>query len=277
MPPVAPAERLHTLSVGEQGPRVAFLHGLFGQGRNWMQVARAVAGPDGTDARCLLVDLPNHGRSPWTEAFDYRDLADRVAVELRAVGGDDRWNLVGHSLGGKVAMTLALRHPDLLDRLAVVDIAPVGYGDLSRFAGYIEGMRTMPLDRITDRAAAEEWFAHVDPDPGVRAFLLQNLRRDGAGWTWQPNLELVAADAARGRGSAIAGFPEAGDATFDGPVLWLAGGESGYVRDDDEPPMRALFPRVRLVRVRGVGHWVHSQAPDVTVQALEMWLAKPVG
>jgi len=271
-----PVADLHTLTVGESGPRVAFLHGLFGQGRNWMQIAKALAGPAGTGARALLVDLPNHGRSPWTQTFDYREIADRVADQLRAVGGADRWNLVGHSLGGKVAMTLALRHPDLLERLCVVDIAPVGYGDLSRFAGYIEGMRAMPLDEIGDRAAAEAWFEHVDEDPGVRAFLLQNLRRDSAGWAWQPNLELVASDAAAGRESAIAGFPDAGGATFDGPVLWLAGSESGYVREENEPGMRALFPRVRLVRVRGAGHWVHSQAPEVTVEALRMWLAKPL-
>lgn len=276
--PAAPetSSPLHTLSVGTSGPRVAFLHGLFGQGRNWMQVAKALAGPDGTGARCLLVDLPNHGRSPWTDHFSYEEYADTVAAHLRTVGGDERWNLVGHSLGGKVAMTLALRHPDLLDRLCVVDISPESYGDLSRFEGYIDAMRAMPLDSLPDRAAAEAWFTPVDPDPAVRAFLLQNLRREAGGWTWQPNLDLVHADAQLKGDSRIGGFPEVGDAVFTGPVLWLAGAESGYVQERNVPRMRALFPRVRLVTVKGVGHWVHSAAPAVTVEALRGWLAKAV-
>lgn len=267
---------LHTLDVGTAGPRVAFLHGLFGQGRNWLQIAKGLAGPEGTAARCLLLDLPNHGRSPWTETFAYTEYADLVAAELRSVGGEERWNLVGHSLGGKVAMTLALRHPDLLDRLAVVDIAPQSYGDLSRFAGYIAGMRAMPVAQIGSRADAEAWFEHVDPDPGVRAFLLQNLRREGSAWTWQPNLDLVHRDAERGEDSAIAGFPDLTPAHFDGPVLWLAGAESDYVRAEHEPRMRELFPRHRLVTVKGAGHWVHSAAPAVTIEALTWWLAKPV-
>jgi pimeloyl-ACP methyl ester carboxylesterase len=269
------AARLHTLAVGERGPRVAFLHGLFGQGRNWMQVAKSLAATD-EGVRALLVDLPDHGRSPWTEEFSYERYADLVAAELEAVGGDDPWTVVGHSLGGKVAMVLALAHPGLVERLVVVDIAPKGYGDLSRFEGYIRGMQQLPLDEIDDRRDAEERFAEVEPDPGVRSFLLQNLRRDGDGWRWQANLGLFAADADAGSGSAIADFPDPGGTDpFPGPVLWLVGGESGYVRDADDEAMRALFPRTRQVTVKGADHWVHSQAPEVTTEALRRFLARP--
>ena len=270
--------RLHTLSLGASGPRIAFLHGLFGQGRNWTQVAKALVGPGGDGARALLVDLPDHGRSPWTEEFSFEGYADLVAAQLRATGRGERWTVVGHSLGGKVAMVLALAHPELVERLAVVDIAPRDYGDLSRFEGYIRGMQELPLSQLRDRADAEERFAAVEPVPGVRAFLLQNLRRDGDRWHWQSNVGLFAADAARGHASAIADFPAAvaERAPFEGPVLWLAGGESGYVREEDAEPMRRLFPSVRLVTVKGVGHWVHSQAPDVTVASLRALLDKPV-
>lgn len=269
--------RLHTTSLGSSGPRIAFLHGLFGQGRNWTQIAKALVGPDGTDARALLVDLPDHGRSPWSEEFSFETYADQVAAALRTAGGDDRWTVVGHSLGGKVAMVLALAHPDLVERLAVVDIAPKDYGDLSRFDGYISAMRALPLLELGDRADAERLFADVDPDPGVRAFLLQNLRREGDHWRWQSNVALFAADAARGHHSVIADFPAAAAAhpAYDGPVLWLAGGDSGYIEDHDLEPMRRLFPSARLVTVKGVGHWVHSQAPEVTVEALRGLLAKP--
>ena len=121
-----------------------------------------------------------------------------------------RWVLVGHSLGGKVAMVTTLTHPDLVRSLVVVDIAPKDYGDLDRFVGYIDAMRSLPLDELTGRADAEERFAAAESDPGVRGFLLQNLRRSGDRWSWQANLELFAADAARGRESRIADFPATG-------------------------------------------------------------------
>lgn len=259
---------LHTLAVGSAGPRIAFLHGLFGQGRNWNQIAKALAGPDGTDARCLLVDLPDHGRSPWSQTFSFESYADAVADTLTAAGGDDTWALVGHSLGGKVAMVLTLRHPGLVDRLVVVDIAPKGYGSLERFEGYIAEMRVLPLPELTSRADAEARFD--EPDPGVKAFLLQNLRRDGTAWRWQSNLELVAGDAALGTGSQIAGWPATVDdlPPYEGPVLWVAGGESRYVKREDSDRMHRYFPRTRLFTIKGAGHWVHTDAPDIVVAAL---------
>lgn len=258
---------LHTLSVGTSGPRVAFLHGLFGQGRNWSTIAKALAGPDGDRARCTLVDLPDHGRSPWSEALSFESYAASVAGTLRAVDPGP-WVVVGHSLGGKTAMVTALREPELVSRLVVVDIAPKSYGSLERFGGYIREMQALPLAELTDRADAEARFA--EPNPGVKSFLLQNLRREGSGWRWQANVELFAADAARGSGSVFADFPIVpGDVEpYAGPVLWVAGGESGYIRPEDAEGMRALFPRVRLVTVKGASHWVHTDAPQVMVEAL---------
>lgn len=262
------SESLSTLAVGTAGARVAFLHGLFGQGRNWTQIAKAIAGPDGAAAQCLLVDLPDHGRSPWTQEFSYETYAQRVAATLAATAPGEPWVLVGHSLGGKVAMVTALTNPELVRSLVVVDIAPKDYGDLDRFVHYIEAMRSLPLAELTGRADAEERFAQVEPDAGVRGFLLQNLRRRGDTWGWQANLELIAADAALGQGSRIADFPELGAPPYDGPVVWLVGGDSGYVRDEDTEQMRALFPRARPVVVKGAGHWVHSEAPEVVIETL---------
>ena len=259
---------LHTMPMGTAGPRVAFLHGLFGQGRNWTQIAKAVSGPDGTGARCLLVDLPDHGRSPWSTEFSYEAYAGAVAAALEAAAPGEPWVLVGHSLGGKVAMVTTLAHPAVVRSLVVVDIAPKDYGDLDRFVHYIDAMRALPLEELTGRADAEQRFAQVEPDAAVRGFLLQNLRRNGSRWAWQANLELFAADAARGTDSRIADFPATGAPAWDGPVVWLVGSESGYVRDEDVTAMRALFPRARLVTVNGAGHWVHSQAPEVVAETL---------
>jgi pimeloyl-ACP methyl ester carboxylesterase len=266
---------LSTLSVGTAGPRIAFLHGLFGQGRNWNQIAKSVSGPEGADARCLLVDLPDHGRSPWSPEFSLDAYADAVAATLRDAGEGERWAVVGHSLGGKVAMVLALRHPELVDRLVVVDIAPKGYGSLERFEGYIREMQSLPLGELESRGDAEARF--TEPDPGVKAFLLQNLRREGQGWRWQVNLDLIARDAALGVDSHIADWPDAVDElpAYDGPVLWIAGGDSRYVTREDGDRMRRHFPRTRLFTIKGAGHWVHTDAPEIIVTALRRFLHSP--
>ena len=273
-----PDVALHATAVGTSGPRVAVLHGLFGQGRNWTQIAKAVSGPDGTGARCLLVDLPDHGRSPWTQEFSYEAYAERVAATHETAAPGQLWVLVGHSLGGKVAMVTTLVRRDLVRSLVVVDIAPKDYGDLDRFVGYMDAMAALPLAELTSRADAEQRFAAAEPDPTVRGFLLQNLRRHGQEWSWQANLALLARDAARGSESRIADFPATGEPPWDGPVVWLVGGDSGYVRAEDGEAMRALFPRTRLVTVKGVGHWVHSQAPEVVTETLRRVLrALPPG
>jgi pimeloyl-ACP methyl ester carboxylesterase len=259
---------LSTTAYGEQGSRVVFLHGLFGQGRNWTQVAKALA----VGHRVVLVDLPDHGRSAWTKQFDLVEVADTVAALLEA---EDPVALVGHSLGGKVAMVLALRHPELVERLCVVDISPVDYAGLSEFARYIEAMKGLDLGTLTRRSDAEEALAVQVPDTAVRAFLLQNLRREtgadpSAGWRWQHNLDGLGRDL-----PVIKGWPEdalTGTPPYEGKVLWLAGETSRYVTEEYEPAMERWFPRHRRVTVKNAGHWVHSEQPEVFLEVLRRFL-----
>src|SRR3954451_13080280 len=159
---------LHTTSLGERGPLVAFCHGLFGQGKNWTTIAKAVA----EDHRVLLVDMPHHGRSAWNDTFDYLDVADDVAELFTE---DDPVALVGHSMGGKAAMVLALRHPALVERLCVVDVSPVAYRTQSEFSGYIEALLAVDLSRLERRGEADAALQDAVPDPTIRSFLLQNL------------------------------------------------------------------------------------------------------
>jgi pimeloyl-ACP methyl ester carboxylesterase len=260
---------LHTIELGERGSRLVFCHGLFGQGKNWSQVAKAFA----DDHRVTLVDLPNHGRSPWTERFDYVEMADSVA---RLLSDDDPVALVGHSMGGKAAMILALRHPSLVERLVVADVAPVAYRHASEFVQYVEAMRSIDVNKLTRRSEADEAMADAVPDPTIRGFLLQNLRRDTSGdeesWRWQVNLDLIGSHL-----DDLGGWPAVrleGVAPYQGPVLWLGGESSGYVREENVPTMDALFPRNRRVTIKNAGHWLHSEQPEVFVEVLRRFLAR---
>ena len=259
---------LHTTELGGSadsggGPRVVFCHGLFGQGRNFTGIAKALA----SRHRVTLVDMPDHGQSPWSDHFDYLAAADQVAELL---SDDDPVALVGHSMGGKISMLVALRHPELVERLVVVDVAPVPYDHATEFEGYIAAMRAIDLDTLGRRAEAEDALREAVPNPTVRGFLLQSLRRDGDDWRWHLNLELLGRDL-----DAITDWPEAalaGTAPYDGPVLWVGGADSGYVRHDYVEAMDRWFPRNRRVTVKGAGHWVHSEQPEVFVEVLRRFV-----
>jgi pimeloyl-ACP methyl ester carboxylesterase len=253
----------HARALGDHGSRVVFLHGLFGQGRNWTQVGKALA----ERHRVLLVDLPHHGRSGWEDGFEYLRVADQVAELLDA---HDPAALVGHSLGGKVAMVLALRHPGLVERLCVVDVSPVAYDHLSEFEKYVAAMRGLDLASVAQRGDADAALAPAVPDETVRAFLLQNLRRDGDGWRWQANLEVLGAAL-----PTIGGWPEselAGLAPYPGPVLWVAGARSGYVKPEYADAMDRWFPANRKVTLKDAGHWVHSEQPQVFLEVLRRFV-----
>lgn len=251
---------LYRRVVGE-GPAVAMCHGLFGQGRNWNQIAKAIAADPGR--KCILLDMPNHGRSPWTEKFDYLQAADQVAEDL---ADDGPLSLVGHSMGGKIAMLVALRHPELVERLVVVDISPVDYAGLSQFEGFVAGMRGLDLAGLEDRRAADEALQTAVPDAVVRGFLLQNLRQTEGRWGWQMNLDALGSGL-----DALGGWPEI-EGIYDGPVLWIGGQNSPYITPVYAETMREMFPRVRQATVKNAGHWVHSEQPEIFSALLRNFL-----
>jgi pimeloyl-ACP methyl ester carboxylesterase len=188
-------------------------------------------------------------------------------------------------MGGKVSMQLALRHPELLRALVVVDIAPVVYPlsggrtddpdeEASPFAAFIAAMRAMDLDRLGTRADADAALRAAVPSRMVRSFLLQSLVREGVGadggWRWRLNLELLERDLGE-----LRGFPEPPPgARYDGPVLWVAGANSHYVLPEDRARMEELFPNTRLLRVKNAGHWVHSEQPEVFLETVTRFLER---
>ena len=263
------SDPLHTTLIGasqarEGGQRLVFLHGLFGQGKNFSTAAKALV----PAAQSLLVDLPNHGRSAWTETVSYEQMADAVAETLReSFAADGPVHVVGHSMGGKVAMVLALRHPDLVDRLVVVDISPSvsdGAGEFEHLLGSLAGV---DLDAVRRRSDADEALRGPIPNDTTRAFLLQNLMSTDDGYRWRANLALLRSSLA-----SIGDFPDV-DSAFDHPVLWMSGERSDYVLPEHEEKMRRLFPATRLVTIKGAGHWVHSEQPQAFTSALRVFLA----
>jgi esterase len=267
--PAAPVgATLHATSFGTGGRRVVLLHGLFGQGKNWTTLAKDLS----ADARVTLLDLPDHGRSPWSATLSYPAMAEAVARTLARDGAGEACAVVGHSMGGKVAMALALLRPELVQRLCVVDVSPVPTESMSSFTTYVRGMRALDLAHLPDRATAEAGLVPYVPDPVIRSFLLQNLRRDGDGWRWQMNLELLGDQL-----DVVTGWPDLTAAPYNaspypGPVLWVAGSESSYVLPEHAPAMRLLFPRVRSLTIKGAGHWVHADQPQVFAAVLRRFL-----
>jgi esterase len=245
------------------GPPVVILHGLLGSSRNWQAIGKEL----GRRYRVILPDLRNHGASPRSPAMTYPAMAADLVALLDRLGLAEA-AVVGHSMGGKAAITLALTRPERVSRLVVVDIAPVDYGGRG-FLDYIRALQALDLALLRRRAEADAALAPAVPDPAVRAFLLQNLGFEGDRPRWQPDLESLSRSMA-----TITGFPAwLAGRRFAGPTLLIRGELSSYVTADGVAACRAHCPGARLMTVRGAGHWVHADAPAIVVGALERFLA----
>ena len=257
--------RLEAVGYGE-GPPLAILHGLFGSGRNWAGVAQRL----GAHHRVLALDLRNHGASPWADTMDYAEMAEDVRRALHA-SGHRRFALLGHSMGGKVAMVLALAHGAEVERLVVVDIAPVAYQP--RHLAYVRAMCALHLGAITRRAEADARLAPAVGDAAERAFLLQNLVLDGGEARWR--LNLAAIERAM---PGLVGFPALPPgAAYAGAALFAAGGRSDYLRPEHEPEIRRLFPNARIARIADAGHWLHAEEPQAFLDIVEPFLVGAAG
>jgi len=238
---------LNTIVQGEETaqPPIVIAHGLFGSARNWGVIAKRLS----ASRRVLTVDMRNHGDSPWQASHGYPDLAADLAEVIAAHGGQA--DVLGHSMGGKAAMALALTHPRAVRRLIVADIAPVAYGHTQQHL--VDAMRAIDLSAVETRGDADRQLSlHVE-EAGVRAFLLQSL--DVKGRRWRLNLDVLERDM-----GLILGWPDLGG-TFEGPALFLAGAESDYVKREDRPTIKALFPKAKFAKIPGAGHWLHADRP----------------
>jgi esterase len=251
---------LHTVEAGEGSP-VALLHGLFGAAQNLRDLQRRLAGRH----RVLALDLRNHGASPHAAAMDYTTMAADV-IETLASHDALPTALLGHSMGGKVAMRAALAEPAQVARLIVADIAPVDYPP--HFRTYAAAMRSVPLEQAGSRAAVDAALTPAVPDRQVRGFLLQNLRTSG-GLTWRCGLDEIIAGLPE-----IEGWESPPGAGYDGLVWFIAGERSDYIPPEHRPIIRELFPAARFVTVKGAGHWLHSDQAEAFAGIVEAALGR---
>lgn len=252
---------LHHHDQGGGSP-VVILHGLFGSSRNWSPIAARLA----QSCRVISVDLRNHGASGHAPTMSFTELAGDVIALLDKLKISET-AVIGHSLGGKTAMTLALLHGDRVSRLAVVDIAPVVYQN--NLLHLVEALEGVPIDSITTRRQADEALARMIPASALRRFLMQNLVLENGRYRWRINLPAI-----RSNIRIISGFPEElTGRKFTGPALFLRGAESNYIRPEHHDVIRYYFPRASIQEIGNAGHWVHANQPEVVIRRLLDFLA----
>ena len=248
--------------LGEGRETILILHGLLGSGRNWTSIAKRLAG----QFKVVTLDLRNHGGSPWADAMSYPLMAAdvRAYIENAALGPV---TVIGHSMGGKTAMRLGLDAPSLVERLVVVDIAPVDYDHST--GEYVEALRALDLEGLTSRNEVDERLAVDVPEMAIRAFLLQNLAREEGGFSWRANLDALARAM-----PDLMSFPRRDHDHYRGPALFLSGANSNYVTSAHKPAINELFGQADLRAIADAGHWVHAEQPTAFLAHLEDFLGR---
>ncbi len=250
----------HPPAEAETAPPLLVAHGVFGSARNLQSVARRLA----TRRRVVAVDMRNHGSSPWDDRMDYPAMAEDLAAAIdRHCGG--RAAVMGHSMGGKAAMALALTAPERVAALVVLDIAPVAYGH--DHDENIAAMRAVDLAAVRRRSDADAALVPRVAEPAIRAFLAQNLVIEPGGARWRLNLDALEAGM-----QGLTGWPADLRGPYGGPALFFHGTASPYLLPEHEAAVRALFPAAEITGLEGAGHWIHAERPDEVVATVGRWL-----
>ncbi|MEO0624536.1 MAG: alpha/beta fold hydrolase [Pseudomonadota bacterium] len=260
--PVTLTHIAHAPPGPERAPPLLIAHGLFGSARNFNSLGRRLA----VDRRVVMVDMRNHGDAPWDDRMDYAAMAEDLGDAVRRLCGG-RAVVLGHSMGGKATMALALTDPATVEAALIADIAPISYANVH--GGYLTAMSQMDIANIARRADADPLLADAVPEAGLRGFLLQNLRIEGGAARWR--LNLAALEAAM---PALTGWPEDWRTPYDGPTLFLHGTASDYVPPSAHGAIKALFSNAEIQGLDGAGHWLHAEQPEAFHAAVSAWLAR---
>lgn len=242
-----------------QGTPIVILHGLFGCSDNWFTIARKLE----EEYRVILPDLRNHGQSPHSEEWDYTAMSDDLYDLFNELQLDSA-NLMGHSMGGKVAIEFAARYPEKINKIVVVDIAPKYYP--VHHMEILNGLRSIDLNTLQSRNEADKKLAETIQEPGIRQFLLKNLARNDDKFYWKINLDVIEKkieNVGEGMDDAI---------EIDLPALFIRGEKSDYILNEDYDLIRDIFPKAKIATIKNSGHWVHAEKPAELLDMLTYFL-----
>lgn len=244
-------------------PVVLFLHGLLGCSDHWVGVARRL---EQQGFRVIIPDQRNHGLSPHSERLSYHIMADDVATLMKSLDVESCY-VVGHSMGGKTAMTLALRYPQMVSRLMVIDIAPRAYSGHEKFLRYINGMLSIDLEMLSSRKDIEDKMRLIEPRESTLQFLMKNVGKKEKHFFWKPYLQGIVNNF-----DALSDSLE-GMGVYDKMTVFLKGAKSKYIADGDDVLIRELFPNADICFIENAYHWVHVDAPDLFYEHLNKFLS----
>lgn len=252
--------KLNYRTLGAGNPLIV-MHGVFGSSDNWQSVGKVLA----EGYKVFLVDLRNHGNSPHSDEFTYEAMAKDV-IELMDDEGLDKAHILGHSMGGKVAMHLATQFSERVNKLIVVDIAPKYYPP--HHQQIFEGFHAVDLKSLETRKDADEQMGKVISNFGVRQFILKNLNRTKEGnFEWKLNLSAIE-KAIENVGKSIDE-----EVSFDGACLFIGGSKSDYITPEDHDLIRSHFKSATIVSIKGAGHWVHAEKPEELIKSVSQFLS----
>lgn len=245
--------------IGEGAP-IIILHGVFGSSDNWLSIGKVL----GEHNTVYLPDLRNHGDSFHDDVFTYEAMVNDLVEMIEKEKIQDPI-IIGHSMGGKVAMKFAVNHPDLFDKLVVVDIAPRAYRP--HHQQILEGLKAIDLSQINSRKEADDTLAKYVPEMGVRQFLLKNLSRDeDKNFVWKLNLPVIDKNIE----NVGEGIEE--QIAISKPTLFLRGGNSRYIKNEDIINIVAIFPNAEVKTIEGAGHWLHAEKPEEFIEIVRHFI-----
>ena len=249
---------LHSNSIGSGQPLI-ILHGLFGSYDNLASIARTLS----DHWQVISIDLPNHGQSPHSDVMNYTSMVADLAETLDSLN-IEQCAVLGHSLGGKLAMAFALAHPGRVTALIIADIAPVSYARSHQ--AVFAGLKAVNTSELSNRSEADKQLSEHITEPGVRQFLLKSLHKTEQGFAWRFNLAALTQCY-----DHLLSFPDHSDA-YIGPVLFIKGAQSDYILPEHRPQIMQLFPEAQAKIINGTGHWLHGEKPVVFAKLVKDFL-----